>query len=96
MLALVDLAGDDVVGATGRGSGAQPDLQEQLGVVPAHLLGSDDSHGARIGRGGQEPLEAVLSRSGVIMEQPEPHLVLRHLRGGLGGGHEPLLVGGDR
>ena len=46
VLPLVDLAGDDVVGATGRGSGAQPDLQEQLGVVPAHLLGSDDSHGA--------------------------------------------------
>ena len=96
VLALVDLAGDDVVGAAGRGGGAQPDLQEQLGVVPTHLLGSDDSHGAGIGRGGEQPLEAVLGGRGVVMEQPEPHLVLRHLRGGLGGGNEPLLVGGDR
>ena len=96
VLALVDLAGDDVVGAPGRGGSAQPDLQKQLGVVPAHLLGPDDSHGAGVGRSGQQPLEAVLSGRGVVMEQPEPHLVLRHLRGGLGGSHEPLLVGGDR
>ena len=96
VLALVDLAGDDVVGAPGRCRGAQPDLQEQLGIVPAHLLGAHDSDRARVGHGGEELFEAVLLRGGVVVEEPEPHLVLRRLLTGLHGRHELLLVGGDR
>ena len=96
VLSLVDLAGNDVVGPPGRRGGAQPDLQEQLGVVPAHLLGADDPHGASVGRSGEELLEAVPLGGGVVMEEPEPHLVLRHLLGGFSRGHELLLVGRDR
>ena len=96
VLALVDLTGDDVVGAPGRGRGPQSDLQKQLRIVPTHLLGANDPHGAGVGCSGEKMLETALLGRGVVMEQPEPHLMLWYILGGIGRSHEPLLVGGDR
>ena len=48
VLALVDLTGDDVVGPARRRGGAQPDLEQLLGIVPVDLLGPDQSGGARL------------------------------------------------
>ncbi|GAV93978.1 hypothetical protein ADENT20671_0743 [Actinomyces denticolens] len=72
VLTLVDLTGDDVVGPARRAGGPQPDLEEQVGVVPIDLLGACQRDRAGGGDGLEELGQAVGLRGGVVVEEPEP------------------------
>ena len=72
MLALVDLARDDVIGPARRRGGAQPDLEEVLGLIPIDLLGPDQRGRARLRDRGQKSLETSRGRRRIVVEQPQP------------------------
>ena len=74
MLPLIDLARHNVIGPARRRGGAQPHLEELLGIVPIDLLGPDQCGGSRLRNRREKSLEAARSRCDVIVEQPQPAL----------------------
>ena len=72
VLALVDLALDDVVGAARGGGDAQADLEELLGTLPVDLLGPGHGNGAGVGHDRPQLGQAGGLGSGVVVEEPYP------------------------
>ena len=72
VLALVDLALDDVVGAARGGGGAQADFEELLGMLPVDLLGPGHGDGAGVGDDRPQLGQAGGLGSGVVVEEPYP------------------------
>ena len=74
VLPLIDLARHNVIGPARRRGGAQPHLEELLGIVPIDLLGPDQCGGSRLRNRREKSLEAARRRCDVIVEQPQPAL----------------------
>ena len=72
VLALVDLALDNVVGAARGAGGAQADLEELLGTVPVDLLGPGHGDGAGVGDDRPQFGQAGGLGRGVVVKEPYP------------------------
>jgi len=84
VLALVDLVVVDGVEAAGGRGGADPHLEEALGLRPVALLGTGHRDGGPGLRGAEQEVEGLGRGRGIVMEEPQP------ARGGVVADHGDL------